>query len=113
MDKVGSALMSEHLGIVGDVDGQAIFRDETDKEIRPYHILGACNTKLADRVTDNEPVAVRCCHANWCCAKPRTGKISVVSMDPMTVIGLTDSDEPRAVAAEARVMLERVVDTLS
>jgi hypothetical protein len=113
MGKVGSAQMSEHLGIVGDVDGQAIFRDETDKEIRPYHILGACNTKLADRVTDNEPVAVRCCHANWCCAKPRTGKISVVSMDPMTVIGLTDSDEPLAVAAETRVMLGRVVDTLS
>ena len=113
MDKVGSALMSEHLGIVSDVDVHAIFRDEIDKEIRPYHILEACNPKLADRVIDSEPAPVRCCHATWCCAKSRTGKISVVFMDPMTVIGLTDSDEPNAVAAEAGVTLERVADTLS
>jgi len=105
--------MSEHLGIVSDVDLQAIFRDKMDKEIRPYHILGACNPKLADRVIDSEPNAGVLLPCNLVLRETEDGKTTVVFMDPMTVLGLTDSDEPNAVAAEARVMLERVADTLS
>jgi len=113
LERVRDALMSEHLGIVSDVDLQAIFRDKMDKEIRPYHILGACNPKLADRVIDSEPNAGVLLPCNLVLRETEDGKTTVVFMDPMTVLGLTDSDEPNAVAAEARVMLERVADTLS
>ena len=50
LEKVREALMSEHLGIVSEVDVQAIFKAKMDKDIPPYRILGACNSKLADRV---------------------------------------------------------------
>jgi len=113
LERVRDALMSEHLGIVSDVDLQAIFRDKMDKEIRPYHILGACNPKLADRVIDSEPNAGVLLPCNLVLRETEDGKTTVVFMDPMTVLGLTDSDEPNAVAAEARVMLERVAETLS
>ena len=55
VEKVRQALISEQLGIVSDVDEQAVFKDKMDKEIRPYHIVGACNPKLADRVISAEP----------------------------------------------------------
>ena len=113
LERVRDALMSEHLGIVSDVDLQAIFRDKMDKEIRPYHILGACNPKLADRVIDSEPNAGVLLPCNLVLRETEDGKTTVVFMDPMTVLGLTGSDEPNAVAAEARVMLERVAETLS
>jgi len=113
LERVRDALMSEHLGIVSDVDLQAIFRDKMDKEIRPYHILGACNPKLADRVVDSEPNAGVLLPCNLVLRETEDGKTTVVFMDPMTVLGLTGSDEPNAVAAEARVMLERVADSLS
>ena len=113
LDKVRDALMSENLGIVSDVDVQAIFKDKIDKEIRPYRILGTCNPKLADRVIDSEPNAGVLLPCNQVVRETGDGKTSVVFMDPMAVFGLTDADEPNAVAAEARVMLERVADALS
>ncbi|MCB1790200.1 MAG: DUF302 domain-containing protein, partial [Gammaproteobacteria bacterium] len=57
MAHVREVLMSEHLGIVSDVDVQAIFKNKMDKDIPAYHILGACNPKLAERVIADEPNA--------------------------------------------------------
>ncbi|MCG7987989.1 MAG: DUF302 domain-containing protein [Candidatus Thiodiazotropha lotti] len=49
--------MEEHLGVVSDVDVQAILKNKLDKDIPPYHIFGACNPALADRVIQQEPNA--------------------------------------------------------
>ncbi|MCU7871303.1 MAG: DUF302 domain-containing protein [Candidatus Thiodiazotropha sp. (ex Cardiolucina cf. quadrata)] len=50
-------MLEHHLGIVSDVDVQAIFKNKMDKTIPAYHIFGACNPILADRVLSNEPNA--------------------------------------------------------
>ena len=112
LDKVREALMSEHLGIVSDVDVQAIFKAKMDKEIAPYHILGACNPKLADRVISSEPNAGTLLPCNFVLREDSDGHTVVSFMDPVAVLGLTASDEPKAVAAEAKAMLERVAQKL-
>jgi len=112
LEKVRDTLMSEHLGIVSDVDVQAIFKNKMEKEIPPYHILGACNPKLADRVISSEPNAGVLLPCNIVMREDEDGNTVVSFMDPVAMLGLTQTDEPKAVAAEAKAMLERVAAKL-
>lgn len=113
VDKVRETLLSEHLGIVSDVDVQAIFKNKMGKEIRPYHIYGACNPKLADRVIASEPNAGVLLPCNFILRETDDGNTVLSFMDPVPVLGLTATDEPKAVAAEARAMLQKVIAKLS
>ncbi|HPE81245.1 MAG: DUF302 domain-containing protein [Sedimenticolaceae bacterium] len=113
VEKVREALLSEHLGIVSDVDVQSIFQNKMGKAIRPYHIYGACNPKLADRVIASEPNAGVLLPCNFILRETDEGNTVLSFMDPVPVLGLTATQEPKAVAAEARVMLQNVVARLS
>jgi len=110
--KVRDALLTEHLGIVSDVDVQAIFRNKMGKEIPAYHILGACNPQLADRVISVEPNAGTLLPCNFILREDGEGNTVVSFMDPTAVLGMCSTDEPKAVAAEAKAMLERVLVNL-
>ncbi len=112
LEKVRETLMSEHLGVVSDVDVQAIFKNKMDKDIPPYHILGACNPKLADRVIGSEPNAGVLLPCNFVLREVDGGSTVVSFMDPVPVLALTATDEPKAVASEARDILQRVVAKL-
>ena len=112
MEKVRETLMSEHLGIVSDVDVQAIFKNKMNKDIPPYHILGACNPKLADRVISAEPDAGTLLPCNFVMREEANGSTVVSFMDPVTVLALTETDEAKAVGAEAKAMLQRVAEKL-
>ena len=113
IDAVREALMAEQLGIVSDVDVQAIFRDKLGKEIPPYRILGACNPKLADRVISAEPNAGALLPCNLVVRATGDAETVVSFLDAATVLDLTHSDEPKAVGKEARAMLERVAARLA
>ncbi|MCB1759361.1 MAG: DUF302 domain-containing protein [Gammaproteobacteria bacterium] len=109
--RVRQALADEQFGIVSEVDVQAVFRAKMEKEIPPYLILGACNPKLADRVLAAEPNAGTLLPCNL--VVRASGEQTVVSfMDPVSVMGLSDSAEVGAVAAAARDKLMRVVAAL-
>ena len=112
LEKVRATLMEEHLGIVSDVDVQAIFKNKMDKAIPAYHIYGACNPKLADRVISGEPNAGTLLPCNFILRETDAGKVVVSFMDPVTVLGLCATAEPKRVAAEAKEMLLRVVGKL-
>jgi uncharacterized protein (DUF302 family) len=113
LEKVRETLMGEHLGIVSDVDVQAIFKNKMDKTIPNYHIYGACNPKLADRVISSEPNAGTLLPCNFIMRESDTGKTVVSFMDPETVLGLCETEEPKKVAAEAKEKLLRVVEKLN
>jgi uncharacterized protein (DUF302 family) len=112
LEKVRETLMSEHLGIVSEVDVQAIFKAKMDKDIPPYRILGACNPQLADRVIAVEPNAGTLLPCNFVLRDAGDGKTVVSFMDPVAVLGLSESAEVRAVAEEARDKLQRVAASL-
>ena len=110
-EKVKETLMAHHLGVVSDVNVQAIFKNKLDKEIPPYHIYGACNPKLADRVIGAEPNAGTLLPCNFVMYE-ENGKTVVSFMDPVPVLGLSSSSEVNAVAEEAKKMLEQVIEAL-
>jgi uncharacterized protein (DUF302 family) len=111
LNKVRETLMANHLGVVSDVDVQAIFKNKMGKDIPAYHIYGACNPKLADRVITAEPNAGTLLPCNFIMREE--GDKTVVSfMDPVAVLGLSEAAEVRAVAEEARTMIEQAMQQL-
>lgn len=113
LEKVRDTLMSEHLGIVSDVDVQAIFKAKMDKDIPAYHIYGACNPKLADRVLSSEPNAGTLLPCNFILREIDSDKTVLSFMDPIAVLGLSQTEEPKRVAAEAKEKLLRVLEKLN
>jgi uncharacterized protein (DUF302 family) len=113
LEKVRATLMEEHLGIVSDVDVQAIFKNKMDKTIPAYHIYGACNPKLAERVIGSEPNAGTLLPCNFIMRETGDGKTVVSFMDPETVLSLCQTEEPKQVGVEAKEKLLRVVEKLN
>jgi uncharacterized protein (DUF302 family) len=113
VERLREALQSEQLGIVSEVDVQAIFKAKMGKDIPAYRILGACNPGLADRVLAAEPNAGALLPCNVVVRDAGGGHTVVSFMDPVAVLGLSSSPAAHAVAAEARAKLERVAAKLA
>jgi uncharacterized protein (DUF302 family) len=111
VERLHQALASEHLAVITDVDVQTLLKDKLDKEIAPYRIFGACHPGLADRIIGAEPNAGTLLPCSLV-VRAEGDKTVVSFMDPMTVLGLSSSDELHAVASEVRVMLQKVLDRL-
>jgi uncharacterized protein (DUF302 family) len=112
MERVRQVLMDNQLGIVSDVDVQATLKNKIGKDIPAYRILGACNPVLADRVLEAEPNAGTLLPCNLILRAVSKNETVVSFMDPVAVLGLSDSAEVKAVAAEARAKLDQVVAQL-
>ncbi|MEZ5535692.1 MAG: DUF302 domain-containing protein [Thiolinea sp.] len=113
LETVRAVLMEEHLGVVSEVDVQAIFKNKMDKDIPPYRIFGACNPTLADRILEVEPNAGTLLPCNFVMYETAEGNTVVSFMDPVTVLGLAESEVAHAVGAEAKEKLLRVVGKLA
>ncbi|MCW8890222.1 MAG: DUF302 domain-containing protein [Sedimenticola sp.] len=112
MERVRQVLMDNQLGIVSEVDVQATLKNKIGKDIPAYRILGACNPALADRVLEAEPNAGTLLPCNLILRAVSENQTVVSFMDPVAVLGLSDSAEVKAVAAEAKAKLEQVVAQL-
>ncbi|TVO75917.1 DUF302 domain-containing protein [Sedimenticola selenatireducens] len=112
MERVRQVLMDNQLGIVSEVDVQATLKNKIGKDIPAYRILGACNPVLADRVLEAEPNAGTLLPCNLILRAVSENETVVSFMDPVAVLGLSESAEVKAVAAEARAKLDQVVAQL-
>lgn len=112
VETVKAALMEEMLGIVSEVDVQAVFKSKIDKDIPPYLILGACNPMLADRVLAAEPNAGTLLPCNVVLRDAGDNQTAISFMDPEAVLSLSDSSELKAVGQEAKQKLQRVIARL-
>lgn len=113
VEKVRAVLMEEHLGVVSEVNVQAIFKNKMDKDIPPYRIFGACNPKLAAEILDVEPNAGTLLPCNFIMYETTPGSVVVSFMDPVTVLGLAHSEAAHAVGKVAKEKLLRVVAKLA
>jgi len=101
------------MGIVSEVDVQATMKKKIDLAIPPYQILGACNPKLAAQVIEEEPNAGTLLPCNFIIREAVPGTIVVSFMDPVAVLGLSDSKVIQDIADIAKEKLLRVIDKLS
>lgn len=111
--EVQEAIQAERLGVVSDVDVQAILRNKLQEEIPPYRMLGACAPGLAKRVMEAEPEAGALLPCTVIVREIRPGVTGVTFMDPEAVLGLTDNPTVAQVGKDARALIEAVRDRLT
>lgn len=112
VETVCAALREEQLGIVSEVDVQAIFKQKMGKEIPPYKIFGACNPKIASHVLEVEPTAGTLLPCNFVMYEAPEGNVVVSFMDPATVLGLAESEQAHQAGEIAKDKLLRVFNKL-
>jgi len=112
VDKLRETLQAHKLGIVSDVNVQAIFKAKLGEESPGYRILGACAPKLAKRVIDAEAEGGTLLPCTVV-VREADGYTMIDFMDPEVVLGLANNAEIDETARNAKVMLQQVRDELS
>ena len=113
LERVNQAIKDEGLGIVSDVDVQAIMRAKLQEDVAPYRILGACAPRLAKRVIDADPDAGALLPCSVIVRQIKPDLTGVTFMDPETVFGLAENEGVAEVGRDARAVIEAVRDRLT
>ncbi len=113
--QVTSALQAEGFGVVSRIDMHTTFREKLNVDFRPYTILGVCQPSLAHRALQHEPGIglMLPCNVTVEAAPSGGTRVRIANPDGVMTVGDYHVDpELRAIAAEARTRLERVMDSL-
>jgi uncharacterized protein (DUF302 family) len=111
IETLKTTLMTQHLGIVSDVNVAAIVKAKLDEKMSAYRILGACNPKMAKEMLDEIPQAGALLPCTIV-AREVAGQTIFDFMDPVVVLGIANNDLMDKVAADAKKRLEAVVAAL-
>lgn len=111
IETLKTTLMSQHLGIVSEVNVAAIVKTKLDEDMSAYHILGACNPKMAKEMLDEIPQAGALLPCTIV-VREAEGQTIFDFMDPVVVLGIANNDLMNKVAVDAKKRLEAVVAML-
>lgn len=110
--KLIAALQAEKLGIVSEVNVQAIMQNKMGISIPPYLMLGACAPTLAKQVLDADLNAGALLPCNVVLYQNNDGKVEIAFMNPEPVLELANNPQINQVATTAKTILERVCNSL-
>ena len=112
VEKFKQALAAEKMGVVSEIDVQAVMKAKIGHEMPPYRILGACAPGLAKQVieADRDAGSLLPCGVAAMAVDANTTRFAF--QDPEIMSGITDNEVMKNVAKEAKAMLLRVRDRL-
>lgn len=110
--RVTEELAVEGFGILTVIDVQATLKEKLDKDMRPYHILGACNPSLAHQAITAVPEIGLLLPCNVLVREDEEGQVHVEFMDPGAVLGLVNNPLVDPLAVQVRHKLENVLAAL-
>ncbi len=108
---VKEAFKAKGFGTLTEIDVKATLKEKIDKDVEPYVILGACNPNLAARALEIEPDVGLLLPCNVV-VRQHAGHVIVSAMDPQLIAEFSDLPELRAVADEAKVLIDAALDSL-
>lgn len=109
--KTEAALKEQGFGVLTRIDVKETLKQKLDVEFERYLILGACNPRLAHRGLEavHDLGLLLPCNV---IVHEHGGKSAVSVVDPEAMLGVVDQEDLRAVASEAKGLLQRVVTSL-
>ena len=113
MERLKTALAAEKLGVVSEVDVQAIMKTKMNHDIAPYKILGICGPGYARRVIETDPDLGALLPCGCAVYESRPGVTRISVQNPTTVAAVTDKAQAIEAMAEARAILDTVISGLS
>lgn len=112
IEKLKAALATQKMGVVSEVDLQAIMKAKMNHDIAPYKILGICGPGYARRVIESDPDMGALLPCGCAVYESAPGKTRVALQNPNTVAAVTDKTAALEAMTEARVALEQVIGNL-
>lgn len=110
--RVKEALAAEGFGIVSEMDFQAAMQEKLQIEMRPYHILGACNPALAHKIVAFDAILGLLLPCKVVVYQGADDTYYASFARPTTVLGLAGPDGPKDVAAEVDAKIKAAFDAL-
>jgi uncharacterized protein (DUF302 family) len=113
IEQLKAALAGQKMGVVSEVDVQAIMKAKMNHDIAPYKILGICGPGYARRVIEIDADLGALLPCGCAVYQAENGKTRIAMQNPNTVAAVTDKAEAVAAMAEAREALEKVITGLA
>ena len=113
IEQATAALKEEGFGVLTEIDVKATLKKKLDADFRRYVILGACNPKLAYQALQNELEIGLLLPCNVIVYETDESQSTVSIVDPMSMMGVVESDSLQVVADQAREKLNRVAKALA
>ena len=102
------ALADQGFGVLTEIDVKATMKKELDVEMPAYRILGACNPKMAHKAIGIEPRVGAMLPCNVILHEVEGG-VEISAIDPVASMQAIENADLKAVAAEVRDLLAKVV----
>ncbi|OZB75770.1 MAG: hypothetical protein B7X28_01845 [Halothiobacillus sp. 13-55-253] len=109
---VTEALKQEGFGVLTTIDVAATLKAKLGIERKPYIILGACNPTFAHQAMEAEPDIGALLPCNVVVRTEPDDSVSVVFMDPVSVLGMVNQPGVDKVGHEVREKLMRVAEAV-
>ena len=100
VEKIRDTLKTEGFGVLTEINVRSTMKEKLDAEFRRYIILGACNPSLAHRALSSNLDVGLLLPCNVIVYEAEEGVV-ISAIDPAVMIRFFDTEEMRAVAAEA------------
>ena len=113
IDALKAALSTQKMGVVSEVDVQAIMKAKMDHTIPPYRMLGICGPGYARRVIESDPDLGALLPCGCAVYELPGGKTRIALQNPDTVAASTDKAAVLNAMSEARVALESIIHRLA
>jgi len=110
IDRLTSALNDEGFGVLTRIDLHSKIKEAIGKDLRPVVILGVCNPQLAFDAYQYDPEVVALLPCNAVIRDIADGCLSVELTRPSSMMKILDDKNLIALAKEADVKLERVLE---
>jgi uncharacterized protein (DUF302 family) len=113
LETLRAALSAEQMGIVSEVDVQAMLKTRPGADGHPQRLLGVCSPRIVQAMLAAEPDIAALLPCGCGLSEPTPGVTRVVLQDPRVIAAASGRPEVRAACELASAALRRVADRLA